>query len=471
MAASNEKKVSRTRKTTRKSRDLNKDSDYKLELANSIARNSKRVVNTYAQIENTVIYFFRWMGGIIDKFLFNQKFGKYTALLLAIVLYIAVNSDAKSANILASSGGTQLEKIPVQVIVNSDAYEVSGIPETVSAMVIGDVSDIQLVKSQTSYKVIADLSGLTEGTHQIKLTPVDFSNRLSISLDPSNVVVTIRKKTTAKFKLTHEFVNTNKMDKIYALENNPVLSTTEVLVKASQETIDQIAYVKALIDVTGVKQNFETTAPIVAYNQKGELVDVDIFPETVSASVTVTTPMKEVPIIVKPIGELPDGNAIESISLDHTTVKVYAPNSVLANIEEIVVELDATKITKDSNWTYTLNVPSGVNSLSTTKVNIDVKIGKRVTRTIDGVIVNAQNNKNGYKIDYDKRDEMLSVTVSGTEKNISKITAEDIYIYVDLIDVVIGNNQEVPIYISGTNRLVQYSLADGRTHIIVSAVK
>ncbi|MDD6467730.1 MAG: CdaR family protein, partial [Erysipelotrichaceae bacterium] len=267
MAAPTEKKPTKVRKTTRKSRDLNKDSDYKLELANSIARNSKRVVNTYAQIENTVIYFFRWMGGIIDKFLFNQKFGKYTALLLAIVLYIAVNSDAKSANILASSGGTQLENIPVQVIVNSDAYEVSGIPDTVSAMVIGDVSDIQLVKSQTSYKVIADLSGLTEGTHQIKLTPVDFSNRLTISLNPSNVVVTIRKKTTAKFKITHEYVNLNKMDKIYALDNEPVLSTTEVLVKASQETIDQIAYVKALIDVTGVKQDFETTAQIVAYNQ------------------------------------------------------------------------------------------------------------------------------------------------------------------------------------------------------------
>lgn len=471
MAAPTEKKPTKVRKTTRKSRDLNKDSDYKLELANSIARNSKRVVNTYAQIENTVIYFFRWMGGIIDKFLFNQKFGKYTALLLAIVLYIAVNSDAKSANILASSGGTQLENIPVQVIVNSDAYEVSGIPDTVSAMVIGDVSDIQLVKSQTSYKVIADLSGLTEGTHQIKLTPVDFSNRLTISLNPSNVVVTIRKKTTAKFKITHEYVNLNKMDKIYALDNEPVLSTTEVLVKASQETIDQIAYVKALIDVTGVKQDFETTAQIVAYNQKGELVDVDIFPETVTASVKVTTPMKEVPIVVKPVGELPDGNAIDSISLDHTTVTVYAPNSVLAGIDEIVVELDASKITKDSNWTYTLTVPSGVNSLSTTKVNIDVKIGKMTSRTIDGIVVNAQNNKNGYKIDYDKRDEMLSVTVSGTEKNISKITAEDIYIYVDLADVVIGSNQEVPIYISGTNRLVNYALSDGRTHIIVSAVK
>ena len=66
--AFNDKKVSKPKKVARKSRNLNKDSDYKLELANSIAKNSKKVVTTYAHIENSVIYFFRWISGIIDKY-------------------------------------------------------------------------------------------------------------------------------------------------------------------------------------------------------------------------------------------------------------------------------------------------------------------------------------------------------------------------------------------------------------------
>lgn len=470
--ALNDKKVSKPKKVARKSRDLNKDSDYKLELANSIAKNSKKVVNTYAHIENSVIYFFRWISSIIDKFMFNAKFSKYTSLLLAIVLYIAVSTEGKSTGLLANSSGLELDNIPVQVIVNTDAYEVSGLPETVTAMIIGDASDVQLVKSQTSYKVTADLSGLTEGTHQIKLSPVDFSNRLSISLNPSNVVVTIRKKTTEKFKLTSEYVNVNKMDKIYALETAPVLSTTEVLVKASQDTIDQIAYVKALIDVTGVKQNFETTAPIVAYNQQGQMLDVDIFPETVTASVSVTTPMKEVPIKVKPIGELPNGMAIESINLDHSTVQVYAPNSVLSTLDEIVVELDATKITKNSNWTYSLTLPSGVNSFSITKVNIDVKIAESLSRTVDGVVVRYKNNAAGYKLNLvDSRDAMLSVTVTGTEKNIKNITADDINLYIDLANITSGTNQDLPIVIEGKVGLVNYAIADGRTSLAVSVVE
>jgi YbbR domain-containing protein len=262
------------------------------------------------------------------------------------------------------------------------------------------------------------------------------------------------------------------MDKIYALETAPVLSTTEVLVKASQDTIDQIAYVKALIDVTGVKQNFETTAPIVAYNQQGQMLDVDIFPETVTASVSVTTPMKEVPIKVKPIGELPNGMAIESINLDHSTVQVYAPNSVLSTLDEIVVELDATKITKNSNWTYSLTLPSGVNSFSITKVNIDVKIAESMSRTVDGVVVRYKNNAAGYKLNLvDSRDAMLSVTVTGTEKNIKNITADDINLYIDLADITPGTNQDLPIVIGGKVGLVNYAIADGRTSLAVSVVE
>lgn len=464
-------KVIKPRKEPRKSKNLNKDSDYKLELANSIAKNSKRVVKTYAQLENTVVYFIRWMSGIIDKFLFHPKFSRFAALILAVILYIAINADGTSNSILANSGGTQLEHIPVQVIANSEVYEIEGIPDTVTAAVIGDMADIQLLKSQSSYKVTADLSGLTEGTHQVNLVPTDFSSRLTVSVNPSTVVVTIKKKTTTKFKITHEYINTNQMDSIYALEENPTLDTTEVVVRASQDTIDNIAYVKALIDVKGVKQDFETTAQVVAYDQSGKQLDVDIVPETVTASVKVTTPMKEVPITINPVGEIPNGKAIDSISLDHSTVTVYAPNSVLAELDEIVVDIDATKIDKNSSWSYAIQVPSGVNSLSVTKINIDVKVADAVTKTLDNVKVYWTNNPNGYRLDAGKRIEFMSVVVTGTKSNVDKITAEDVGIYLDMAGLDVGDNQQVPIVVQGNNSLVTYALASGEESIIASIQK
>ncbi|MCF0110303.1 MAG: hypothetical protein HUJ58_00240 [Erysipelotrichaceae bacterium] len=464
-------KVMKPKKENRKSKDLNKDSDYKLELANSIKKNSKQVINTYAQIENSIVYLIRWLSGFIDRFLFNKKLSKFSTLILAIVFYIAINADGSSTGILASSAGTKLDAIPVQVIVNSEVYEIDGIPSSVSAAVIGDVSDIQLLKSQSSYKVTADLSGLTEGTHQVSLTPTDFSNRLTVNLNPSTVMVTIKKKTTQKFKISHEYINTNRMENIYALDGAPSLESTEVVVRASQDTIDNIAYVKALIDVSGVTQDFVTTAQIVAYDQSGQKLNVDIVPETVQASVQVTTPQKEVPINVIPIGELPDGLSIDSITLDHSTVTVYASQTILNELDEIRVEVDATKIDKNSSWTYAINVPSGVNSLSVTKINIDVKVGETVTRTIDNIPVSYRNNVNGYRLDWGTNSMYQSVVIKGTQNNVDMLTAEDIKIFLELEGIEPGMNQDIPLTVEGSSKMVTYSLASGMETMSITVVK
>jgi len=462
----NKKNVSN--RDARKSKNLNKDSDYKLELANSIARNSKRVVRTYAQIENTVIYFFRWISGAIDKFLFNQKFGKYAALILAIVLYVATNSDLQSVNLMAVSGGAQIDDIPIQIIMNPDAFEIEieGNLEYASASVVGDVSEIQMLKSQKAYKVVADLTGYSEGTHNIDLVPVDFSNKVNVNLNPSSIVVTIKKKTTGSFKITHEYINTNKMDSIYALDENPILDKTEVFVKASQDTLDKIAYVKALIDATGITEDFEVVAPLVAYDQSGRKIDVEIFPSQVKATVKVTTPMKTVPIVIKPIGELPNGNAIDSITVDHTSVTIYGPNAVLADLNEIVVEIEASKIDKDTNWTHPIVVPSGVTKVSVSKINIGVKIGKATTKVFDRVRLHYKGDINAYELS--NYDTWVSVTVTGTQANLDKITQEDITPYIDVSKIKPGVNQELPLVITGSNNLLIYRSTDGRDTITVT---
>ena len=51
------------KKTEKKQRD----SKEKLELAQKIADNSQKVVNTYASVENAVVYFFRRVMGGLNK--------------------------------------------------------------------------------------------------------------------------------------------------------------------------------------------------------------------------------------------------------------------------------------------------------------------------------------------------------------------------------------------------------------------
>ena len=134
--------------------------------------------------------------------------------------------------------------------------------------------------------------------------------------------------------------------------------------------------------------------------------------------------------------------------------------------------MDATKITKNSNWTYSLTLPSGANAFSITKVNIDVKIAESKSRTVDGVVVRYKNNESGYKLNLvDSRDAMLSVTLTGTDKNIKNITADDINLFIDLANVSVGKNQELPLVIEGKNGLVHYTIADGRTNLAVHVIE
>ena len=368
------------------------------------------------------------------------------------------------------SQASRLSNIPVKVVYNSEIYEISGLPETVNVIVMGDMSDITLQKSQSTSSVTADLSGLTEGTYSVKLEPTNFISRLSVTVeDTPSASVTIKKKVTQHFNISYEYINTNKMDGIYTL-SVPTFDNTQVLVRASQDTIDSIAMVKALIDVSGVTTDFTTTATLVAYDQQGNVVNCDIVPSTVNATVVVTSPHKDVSINVVPTGTLPDGLAIDSITLDHTAVTIYAPDSVLESVNEVTINLDVSSISKDTTLSTALSLPSGVKSMSVTKVNMEVKVGTAQTKTITHVPTSWKNNNNQYRFAVVNTDDAyMDVLVTGTANNIAKITTSNISVYIDIANVSIGL-QEVPLYVSGDNDLVKYAIADGRQYVEIQVV-
>ncbi len=445
-----------------------KDSKEKLELAKAIADNSEKVVRTYENIENSFFYFVRRIFGTLNKIIFDSKFSKLAALLIAIIIYVAVNTNNNSLNVTQAS---QISDIPVQIIYNNEIYEISGVPNTADVIVTGDMSDITLQKTQVNSVLTCDLTGLTEGVHIVKLTPTNFISRLTVNvLDTPSVTVTIKKKTVTRMNVSAEFIHTNAMSNMYSL-GNATLDQTEVLIRASQDTIDSIAFVKALIDVSDVTETFTRTAQLAAYNQNGERVECDIFPDVVNATVEVSNPSKEVPIVVRPVGVLPNNLAIDSINLDYSTVTIYAPENILAITDAFYVELDVSTITKNTAVSTALTLPSGVNSISVTKVNMEVAVAQKVEKTIDGVKLMWINNTSNYKFSPTNADDVtLSIVVTGTENNVSKVTANDIVVNIDLNGIKPGT-QEIDVDIVGTNKNLSYALADGRTSIEIQVVE
>ena len=437
---------------------LKKDKIDKVEVAKQIASQKQKVSDTFESIENSVVRVFRWVSGWVDRVLFSQRYSKLVAVVLALVLYSFLYYDEGSILDVSIKPSLPIENIKLDVNVDAEIYEVTGLPETISATIFGDTADIQAVKNKGNHNAVADLTGKSEGQHQITISPVDFSSKVKVVFSPSSVVVTIRKKVTSKFTLSHDFVNSNQMDSIYAL-GEPEFSTTEVLVKASQNTVDTIAYVKALIDVKGQNSDFEVEAPIYAYNAKGEKVNVNLLPSIVKVKVPITSPSKSVAISVIPIGDIPNNMAIDSITLDHSSITLYANESVLTKHHEILLNIDATKLTASSEFAQNIELPSGIRKASISKVNMKINLKQAETRVIDNIPIVVINNIHNYKYTLTNNDDaLISVTIIGTENNIKDITAENIgRIYIDMQDVDLGG-QEVPIYIEGNNNLVKYVL-------------
>ena len=278
-------------------------------------------------------------------------------------------------------------------------------------------------------------------------------------MDPSTVVVTLSRKVTKQFDISYDFINQSRMEDIYS-PGTPVFDYTKVNVRASSKTLDSIAFVKALIDVSDQTSDFEQNARLVAYDSNGNPVNADIIPNEVHVVVPVTNPSKSVPVNVQVSGEVPDGKAISSITLDQQTVTIYGSESVLADIDNITVTLDASALTKDATVLRPVSLPSGVSSVSVSQITMNVTLGKSTTKTIDSVPIHVKNNVNHYKASQPDNITTVSVEVSGTEDNIAAVSADMINVYIDMKDATPGLQTFELKVEQPTNGLVSYKLKD-----------
>ncbi len=436
--------------------DNNKQTE-KTRLAEEIASRSKRVSRNYASFEVGFLRFFRSAGSFIDKLLFSNRYLWFSSLVLSTILVLALNFGDNQM-LTSSKTAEVIDGVVVEVKVNNEIYEVKGIPETVSVTIIGEVSDIQMMQSSYNLGVMADLSLLSEGVHQVKLRPVNYNSKVQVQINPATVSVSIAKKISKSYYFSYEFINVDKADPtiVFGL---PVFENDQVYIRAAQATLDEVALVKALIDVSSVEGDFTQDVKMVAYDQQGRLLNVDIMPERMKTRVLISRPSKTVPIEIQPIGEIPDNKAISRIDLDHQSITIYAPNTVLDKIESVVIPLDVTKLTAANlQGSVKVVLPYGVRQSNVDKVHFTIKLGEMERKPISGIALEYINyDSTNFRIaPFNPADASVTVILAGTKENIEKVTALQIRAVLDLATITKGR-LSIPIIVSGPNYLVKYT--------------
>ena len=381
------------------------------------------------------------------------------SLLLAFLVFYVVD---KNSNILIDNSAEILQSQPVNAIYNEEAYVVEGLPESVDVVLIGRKSDIYLAKQQPSQEISVDLRELSAGTHKVSLKYRQAIQSVEYKIDPSQVTVIIYDKVSSTREVTAEVLHRDKLDNKLDISEIS-LSKTEVTIKGSAKKLEQVAYVKALVDVENlveptIGKSTINNNKLVAYNNAGEIVDVEILPETVDATLTITSTSKVVPIKVVPIGDIALGYAIESTTTNVSNITIYGDEESLKEIEYVPVKVDITNLSDYKEFNVNLEKPNGVRDMSEKTVTVKVNIGKEEQKEVTNVNINTINLADGLKVQaFSKEYSTITVLVKGSKELLDALDTSTITATVDLSEYTTPGVYEVDVKVTGEDLKLSYT--------------
>lgn len=391
------------------------------------------------------------------------------SLVFAGIFSLIVNLKASS---FVSDDAEFLTNIPVRVEYNTGAYVIEGIPETVDMTLIGKKSQLYLARQLGDNEVVADLSDYqaSDTPIKVKLTynkPID---NMEYQISPSYITVVIKEKVSDNKTVSYDLLNQDELDPKLSVKSVE-LSKTDVIVRGSQDTIDSIATIKALIDLKNEEFTKAGTYTIdklklIAYGDDGKIVDnVEIVATNINAKVEIDSYSKRVPVKVQTTGELVSGKAISSITINGVNASdfettIYGDEAALEDITYISASIDVDGQGNNGSKTskVTFSKPAGVRSIGDESVSIVLNFGEAKQKTITITGIRTSNVPSGLSANLASEDDkVVEIQVIGVESVINEIdeNGSGIYAYVDLTGRTTGT-YSVPVQVEGSDSRLQY---------------
>ena len=400
------------------------------------------------------------MGRRTDKFerwLVRKNTLIFISLIIAIVAFF--NIDKRTASLLDSYAEV-LYNQKVEAIYNTETYVVEGIPETVDVTLIGRKIDMYLAKQSSNGTVTIDISKLKAGTHKVTLNYKGEVDSVQYKLDPGSININIYPKVSTTKIATIDTINKERLDTKLSV-SQVTIDKEEIIIKGAEHTINRVANVRALVDISKlvdpeVGVMTLENVPIIAYDNDGKVVDIEMVPSKVTATINIDSPHKEVPVKVIPKGEVQFGKAISSITSSETKVTVYGEESALAKIEYLPVEVDVTNLSENKTFTVSLQTPTGLRELSAKNTKITISLGEEETKEINDIMIETINLDSNYKAAaIGAASIKTTVIVKGAKDVIDKIDASMIKAQVDLDNYTEGE-YEVSVKVIGDDNKANY---------------
>lgn len=379
--------------------------------------------------------------GKFEKWLNKRNTLIFISLIGALLLFFYVDNQAST---IVDSAAEVLRNQKVEATYNKEAYVIEGLPETADVTLIGRTVDLYLAKQLSTGTVSADLSSLKEGTHKVDLSYDSQIHSVNYKLDPSTITVNVYPKVSQTKSITIDVINKDKLDSKLSVQSVTV-DKEEVIIKGTENensihNINKVATVKALVDIGNIVDptagvNTLSDVKLVAYDKYGNVVDVEIVPEKVTATINIESYSGEAKIKIVPKGKVAFGKAISSVSTSVNTISIYGDEEAVAKYTEsyIPIEVDVTGLSGNKNYTVVVPKPEGIRQVSEKTITVKVSVGDEESMEVEDVKIDAINLGPNLKAGaVGENSSKTTVIVKGTREVLDAIDSTTIKATVDL---------------------------------------
>ena len=266
--------------------------------------------------------------------------------------------------------------VPVAVVNAPDGYQISK-----------DVNEVRLkVRAQRSlfanvdasdFKVYIDLNNVESGTHELQVQAALPSGFDMVSVDPVKISVHVdkieNKQVPIRLKLSGAAGDGKVVGKVeQSLQN--------VTVEGPISALNQVTAVVGYIGLNGNTDDFNVTVPLVAVNDKEQLVEgVKLVPKTVDVNIKLARGLNTKIVDIKPtvMSDLPKDYILKSVKVDPEKIEISGSADSIGPLAYIATDnISLADMTKSSSFPVQLAVPDGV-AVTNDTVTVYIDIEKK----------------------------------------------------------------------------------------------
>ena len=390
----------------------------------------------------------------MDKLIETPWFVKLIAFLLAVLLFISINfepeSDTSRFNVTSSSGTEVIEAVPVEVYYDRDNLVVTGVPKTVDVTLDGPKNLVLQAKNTRDFKVYIDLSDseIELGERRINFNIRGLNDKISYSIDPEFVDVSIEEKVTKEYTVEPEF-DRNLLEEGYIAKEPQIVPDT-VNITGAKSIIEKIVYVKAIIHLEeGVHDTVTLKAEVQALDRNLNKLDVSIDPEEVEVEVPIISPSKTMDIEPVESGKPKEGITIQNISVEPSEITLYGKKAILDAMENFQIPVDVSKIEESTEFKVEVDLPEGITTASTTEVTIKITVENTedleviegdgqteevdISKTFSNFAITFIGLQDNLELTFiEPRSGKVNITITGKENDVQKVKPTDLEVSMDV---------------------------------------